>query len=41
MKIHTVCPVDQIPESNNEQREDEMFSQLHTCHSIRPVLEMQ
>lgn len=28
MKIHTDCPVDQIPESNNEQREDEMFRNM-------------
>ncbi len=28
MKIHTDCPVDQIPESNNEQRDDEMFRNM-------------
>lgn len=40
MKIHIVCPVDQIPESNNEQREDEMFGNVKSIaylsfHSTR------
>ncbi len=44
MKIHTDCPVDQMPESNNEQRDDEMFRNMKSIayfHSIRPILEMQ
>lgn len=40
MKIHIVCPVDQIPESNNALREDEMFGNMKSIaylsfHSTR------